>query len=101
MLIRMLMWVVTVVTIDAAHTRTSLSRFTACPRQRQLYPLIRVLGYLKKRPNRRIVIDSWDPIYRGGKDSLKMYYIKELKDQYPEAHKKVGMNAPSLLVDAR
>jgi hypothetical protein len=62
MLIGMLVWVVTIGRIDVAHATSSLSRFTACPRQGHLERLLRVSGYLKKRPNRRIVVDSQEPI---------------------------------------
>ncbi len=62
MLIGMLVWVITIGRIDVAHVTSSLSRFTACPRQGHLERLLRVSGYLKKRPNRRIVVDSQEPI---------------------------------------
>jgi hypothetical protein len=43
--------------------------------------LFRVFGYLKKQPNPRIVVDSWEPIYEEGQDALDMNYTKELGDQ--------------------
>jgi hypothetical protein len=78
----MLVWVVTIGRIDAAHATSSLSRFTACPRQGHLERLFRVFGYLKKRPNRRIVVDYREPIYEGGQDALDMDYNEELGDHY-------------------
>jgi hypothetical protein len=99
MLMGMLVWVVTIGRIDVALVATSsLSRFTACPRQGHLERLLRVSGYLKKRPNRRIVVDSREPIYDGGQDALNMDYTEELGDQYPEAHEEIATNAPSPLV---
>jgi hypothetical protein len=99
MLIGMLVWVVTIGRIDVAHATSSLSRFTACPRQGHLERLLRVLGYLKKRANRRIVVDSREPIYKGGQDALGMDYTDELGDQCPEAHEEIDTNAPSPLVE--
>jgi hypothetical protein len=78
---------------------SSLSRFTAYPQQGHLERLLRVFRYLKKGPNRRIVVDSWGPIYKGWQDSLDMDYTKELGDQYPEAHEEIDTNAPSPLVE--
>jgi hypothetical protein len=98
MLIKMLVWVVRIGRIDVAHPTSSLSRFTACPWQGHLKPLFRIFGYFKKRPNRRVVVHSWEPIYEGGQDSLDMDYTMELGDLYPEAHEEIGTNAPVPLV---
>jgi hypothetical protein len=99
MLIGMLVWVGTIGKLEVAHATSSLSRFTACPGQGHLERLLRVFGYLKKRPNRMIVVDSREPIYKGGQDALSMDYTEELGDQYPEAHKEIVTNAPSPLVE--
>jgi hypothetical protein len=101
MLIGMLVWVVAIGRKDIAHATTSLSRFTACPWQGHLEPLFRVFGYLKKQPNQRIVVDSWEPIYEGGQDALDMDYTEELGDQYREAHKEIDTNAPNPLVEGK
>jgi hypothetical protein len=92
------MWVIKIGIIDIAHAASSLSRFTACPRQDLLEWLFRVFGYLKKRPNQRGFVNSQEPIYKGGKDALKMDYTKELIDQNLEVHKEIDTNALSLLV---
>jgi hypothetical protein len=99
MLIGILVWVVTIGRIDVAHATSSLSRFTACPRKGHLERLLRVFGYLKKRPNRRIVVDSRDPIYEGGEDSLSRDFTKELGDQYPGAFEEIDANLPKPLID--
>jgi hypothetical protein len=71
MLIRMLVWVIIIGRIGVTQVTSSLSRFTACPRDGHINRLLRVLGYFKKRPSMSwIVDDSWDPIYREGKDAL-------------------------------
>jgi hypothetical protein len=62
MLMGILVWLVVIGRIDVAHATSSLLRFTACPRKGHLDRVLRVFGYLKKRPNRQIVVNSRDPI---------------------------------------
>jgi hypothetical protein len=85
--------------IDVAHATSSLSRFTACPRKGHLERLLRVFGFLKKRPNWRIVVDSQDPIYEGGEDLLSRDFTKELGDQYPGAFEEIDANLPKPLIN--
>jgi hypothetical protein len=42
-------------------------------------------GYLKKRPNRRIVVDSRDPTFLNCKTDFKKDYIKELQVPFDNA----------------
>jgi hypothetical protein len=95
----MLVWVVTIGRIDVCHATSSLSRFSACPRKGHLDRLLRVFGYLKKRPNRRIVVDSRDPIRRGGEDGLGKDFTKEFESQYPDACEELDVNLPRTLID--
>jgi hypothetical protein len=44
-------------------------------------------------------VDSRDPIYRGGGDTLAKDFTKELKEQYLDAFKEVDVNLPCPLVD--
>jgi hypothetical protein len=60
--------------------------------------LLWVFGYLKKGANRRIPVDSWEPIYEGGQDALNMDYTKELGDQYPDDHEEIDTDTASPLV---
>jgi hypothetical protein len=99
MLIGIQVWVVTIGRIDVAHATSSLSRFTACPQKGHLERLLRVFGYLKKQPNWQIVVDSQDPIYKGGEDSLSQDFTKELGDQYPRALKEINANLPKPLIN--
>jgi hypothetical protein len=48
MLMGMLVWVVTIGRIDAAHSTSSLSRFTACPCKGHELRALHVFGCLKK-----------------------------------------------------
>ena len=66
MLVVMLNWTIGIGRFDIAHTTSSLARFAHCPRKGHLDHILRVFGYLKKYPNKRIVVDSHDPIVTGG-----------------------------------
>jgi hypothetical protein len=99
MLIGMLVWIVTIGRIDVAHATSSLSRFTACPRQGHLERVLRVFGYLKKRPNRRIVVDSRDPEYVGAEAARELDLTEEFRDQYANAFEEIDASLPEALVD--
>jgi hypothetical protein len=58
MLIGMAQWAVTIGRLDIAFAVSSLSRFSAAPRAHHLELALHLFGYLKKHPNRRIVLDS-------------------------------------------
>jgi hypothetical protein len=96
MIMRFLVWVVTIGWIGTvAHAMSSLSRFMVCPRQgHQDRAILRVFGYLKKRPNHRRVVHSRDPIYRGGKDVMDLDFTKESADKYPDAFEEIDVNLP-------
>jgi hypothetical protein len=99
MLTGILVWVVVIGRIDVAQATSSLTRFTACPRKGHLDRVLRVFGYLKKRPNRRIVVDSRDPIYKGGEDAMALDFTKELASNYPDAAEEIDVNLPEPLID--
>ena len=99
MLIGMLNWVVCIGRMDIAFSVASLSRFSACPRKGHLERVLRVFGYLKKYKNRRVVVDSRDPILCGGKDALEKDYTELFKDFYPDASEELDANLPIPLVD--
>jgi hypothetical protein len=60
---------------------------------------LQVFGYLKKRDNRRVVVDSRDPIFEGGEDAFSKNYQEELSSAYPDAHEEIDRNVPDPLVD--
>ena len=64
-----LIWVVRLGRSDVAHANSSLLRFSACPREGHLARALRVFGFLKKRPNRRYVVNSRGLILRGGEEA--------------------------------
>ena len=99
MLIGMLVWLVTIGRSDVSWATSSLSRFTAQPREGHLKRALRVFGYLKKRPNRRIVVDSRDPIVVGGEEERGADLRKELGEYYDEASEEIDDRLPEPLVD--
>jgi hypothetical protein len=99
MLIGMLNWIVTIGRLDVCHATSSLARFTACPRQGHLEWAKQVFGYLKKRPNRRIVVNSRDPTFLNCEADFEKDYVSELQEAYPDACEEVGTNVPEPLID--
>ena len=98
MLMGALIWVFGLVRSDVAHATSSLSRFSACPREVHLARALRVFGFLKKCPNRRYVVDSRDPILRGGEEALGKDFTQELGALYPDAAEELDANLPMPLV---
>ena len=101
MLIGMLNWIVTIGRLDIAFATSSLSRFVACPRKGHLDRALYVFGYLKKRPNRRIRIDSRDPIIveNGAETQLDIDYQQKFHDQYPDAEESLDDKVPKPILD--
>ena len=99
MLIGMLVWIVTIGRFDVAFATSSLSRFTACPRKGHLERVLRVFGYLAKRPNRRIIIDSRSPNIEDPGGELNKDYTEILAGHYPDAAEEVDENVPKPLID--
>ncbi len=99
MLIGMLVWIVTIGRFDVAYATSSLSRFTAAPRKGHLDRVLRVFGYLKKRSNRRIMVDSDNPVFTGEVEMLDHDYSEEFMEQYPDAHEEIDAKLPEALVD--
>ena len=99
MLIGILIWVVGLGRSDVAHATYSLSIFSAYPREGHLARSLQVFGFLKKRPNRRYVVDSRDPILRGGEEAIGKDFTQELGALYPDATKELDDNLPTLLVE--
>ena len=58
MLIGMAQWAVTIGRIDASYSVSSLSRFSANPREGHLELALHLFGYLRNVPGKRIVVDS-------------------------------------------
>ena len=84
---------------NVAHATSYLSRFSTCPREGHLDRALCVFGFLKKCPNRRYVVDSRNPILRGGEEALGKDFTQELGDLYPDAAEELDANIPTPLVE--
>ena len=93
----MLIWIVVIGRLDVCHATSSLSRFTACPRKGHLERAIHIFGFLKKRPNRRIVVDSRDPIFEFCELEVEKDYVAALKEHYPDAVEEIDRKIPEPL----
>jgi hypothetical protein len=99
MLIGILNWVVTIGRLDVAYSTMSLSRFSACPRKGHLERALKVFGYLKKRPNRRICVDSRDPMLLGFEKELEQDFRSSLSGDYPDSSEEIDTELPVPLID--
>ena len=99
MLIGILNWVVTIGRIDVTFATMSLSRFSACPRRGHLDRALKIFAYLKKRPNRRICVDSRDPTFINFEAEFSKNYVNTLRDDYPEASEELDVNLPRAMID--
>ena len=101
MLIGMLNWIVTIGRIDIAFAVTSLSRFVASPREGHMKRALHVFGYLKKKMNKRIIIDSRDPIIvrNGAEHLLDVDLTEKLEEFYPDSKEEIDEKVPEPLLD--
>ena len=92
MLIGMAQWACVIGRLDIGFAVSSLSRFSAAPRQGHLELSYYLFGYLKKNPNRRIVLDSrpLDVDEELRKDSFHPDFL----DDYPDAKEDIDMQFP-------
>ena len=99
MLVGMLNWTVGIGRFKVAHATSSLARFASCPRKGHLDHALRVFGYLKKYPNKRIVVDSRYPIFTGGYLSFYYKLVEDFKEEYPGDVEEIDDYLPPPLVD--
>lgn len=92
-LIGMAQWAVTIRRINLAHAILSLSRFYTAPRQGHLELAMRVFGYVKKFPERRLEVNSRaltnDPPFPP--------FEADFWDDYPDASEEIDPNLPKPL----
>ena len=101
MLIGMLNWIVTLGRIDICYAVSSLARFVACPRKGHMERALQVFGYLKKKPNRRIIIDSKSPRIKenGAEINASVDLATAMKEFYPDAKETKDSNLPTPLYE--
>ena len=91
-LIGMAQWACTIGRLDIAFAVSSLSRFSAAPRTHHLELALHLFGYLKKHPNKRIVLDSRPLIVD---DELKKEsFHPDFLEDYPDASEDVDDAMP-------
>jgi hypothetical protein len=93
MLVGMAQWACTIGRLDIAFAVSSLSRFAAAPREHHLELALFLFGYLKKNPNRRIVIDS-RPLLIDEEALRKDSFHPDFLEDYPDAHEDIASDFP-------
>jgi hypothetical protein len=99
MLIGMLNWIVGIGRFDIAHATAQLARFSSCPREGHLKRALRVFGYLRKRKNRRILIDSREPVITGVELADGDKLARDMAKEYPGATEMLDSSSPTPLVN--
>jgi hypothetical protein len=92
-LIGMAQWACTIGRLDIAFAVSSLSRFSAAPRVHHLDLVFHLFGYLKKNPNRRIVIDS-RPLVVDAELQTDSFHPDFIED-YPDATEDIDEALPT------
>jgi hypothetical protein len=95
-LIGMLQWAVTFCRIDICYATSSMSRFSAAPREGHLSRVLRIWGYLKKYPNCALNIDH-KPILNT--DEIQQKAIIDFANQYSYAKEEINICFPKPLGD--
>jgi uncharacterized protein (DUF2249 family) len=95
-LIGMLQWAVKLCRIDICYATSSISRFSAAPREGHLSRVLRIWGYLKKCPNRALDIDH-KPI--PNTDEIQHKAIIDFANQYSYAKEEIDIHFPKPLGD--
>jgi hypothetical protein len=92
MLIGMAQWACTIGRLDISFAVSSLSRFSANPRQGHLELAVYLFGYLKKYPNRRLVIDSRPLIV--DEELRQTSFHPDFLEDYDGAEEEIGEGFP-------
>ena len=83
-------WIITLGRFDIAFAVQSLARFSMAPRMGHLNRMIKVFGYLKARPNGRIIFDNSYPNHSKHITNDHPNWT----DFYPEAEEDIPEDAP-------
>jgi len=93
MLLGMAQWAVCLTRFDIAFATSSLSRFNINPRENHLKLTLHMFGYLKKFPNKRILIDS-RPLIFDDEDLLKESFHLDFLEDYADAEEDTDFDFP-------
>ena len=94
MLIGMAQWATTIGRLDISFAVSSLSRFSAAPRERHLELALYLFGYLKQYPNRRLVLDS-RPLLTVDEALKTDSFHPDFLEDYPDAKEDVDPDLPT------
>ena len=97
-MIGMLNWAVSLGRMDVAFATQALSSFSASPTIGHLKRVWGVFGYLKRYPDKEIVVDGSDPENDFGESSGDVE-VEELKTQYPDAVEQMDEKAPEAIYE--
>ena len=93
MLIESASWAVTLARFNIAFATSLLSRFSVQPRQGHLEVTLHIFGYLKKNPNRGILMDSC-PLQFLDNDLLKSSFHPNFLEDYEYATEGIDPDLP-------
>mmetsp|Transcript_52228 Transcript_52228/g.78006 ORF Transcript_52228/g.78006 Transcript_52228/m.78006 type:complete len:1156 (-) Transcript_52228:781-4248(-) len=97
MLIGMMQWACTICRLDISFATSSLSRFSAAPREGHLELAYYLFGYLKKFPNRRLLLDSRSMMI--DPDLKVTSFDPDFLAEYPDAEEEIDPNLPAAYGD--
>jgi len=89
-------WLITCGRLDLCFAVSSLSRFSAAPREEQLRAATRIFKYLNQSRERWIYIDSRDLVHPG--ELTRKYDTGKMKDKYPGAAEELDPRFPEPLM---
>ena len=94
-LIGMLNWLVQLGRFDIAFATSSMSRFTAAPREQHLTRVLKIWGYLKKTQTLRTHILS-SPLHfeNFSHKHIDNDVVKQMRQEYPDATEELDNRAP-------
>lgn len=93
-LIGMAQWAASIGRLDIAFAISSLSRFSANPRQGHLELAFNLFGYLKRFPNKRLVLES-RPLVIDPELLRQESFHPDFLDDYPDAREELDPNFPA------
>jgi hypothetical protein len=88
------LWIVICGRYDIAFAVNTLSAFSTAPRRGHLERAYRLIGYLRKYPEKWIKIDSSRPGEIPGEENHPFDKFKEMKDEYPDVKEDLDPKAP-------
>eukprot|EP00957_Ditylum_brightwellii_P124981 9527580-Ditylum_brightwellii.AAC.1 len=101
MLLGMLNWIVILGRLDIAYAVSLLAPFAVYHRKGHNTRALFTFGYLKKKQNRRIMIDHRDPavVKNGAEGQLEVDLLAKMREHYLEAEESIDDQLPKPFFD--